>query len=349
MKKKNPLVSIMIPNRNHAQFLGACIESALNQTYDNIEIVVLDNCSDDNSMEVASRYIDRGVTLCRNPHNILNNSYKVLACLTEGKYMTLLCADDLIQPEFIESCVDIMENNPEVGYVHSERDYIDGHGNITELDPFYNCSFVAPGESTLPIYLLTDVAQPAQCLIRRSTFTSVLGYNTEFDHTNADKEMWFKLSLVSNYAYLRRKFVLIRIHEARESTVGFRNFFHPLAMYLSIDSQVKRGKLEGHQTVVERLPAAYEKLAQESLLIADACLRDNDRGLAKKYLLFAQILSDDIVHSDTFHKVQILCNATDDELSQKLRATATDSVFVRRKRNYPPPEGYTLIEEGDFQ
>ncbi len=345
--KKAPLVSIMIPNRNHAGFLGTCIESALNQTYDNIEIVVLDNCSDDNSIDVASRYINRGVSVCRNPHNIFNNSYKVLSRLTQGKYMTLLCADDLIKPEFIKKCVNIMEKNSEVGYVHCERDYIDTYGKITELDPFYNCSFIAPGHSALPIYMLTDVAQPAQCLFRRSTFNSVHGYDTEFDHTNADKELWFKLSLISDYAYLREKLALIRIHEARESIIGFRNFFHPLAMYLSIDSQAKRGALSGCSNVVERLPAAFEKLAGESLQIALSCLKENDRGLAKKYLLFSRIVFSDIVNTENFNNVSELCARDDDTF--KNSNDDVENVFVYRKRSYPPPEGYTMIEENHYQ
>ena len=188
-----PLVTLMIPNRNHSRYLGQCIESALGQTYRPIDVVVLDNCSDDDSIETASRYIDRGVRVCKNPLNIINASYDVLVALTESDYLMLLCADDLLKPAFVESCVRVMEQHPRVGYVHCERDYIDTQGNVTELDPFYNCSFIAPGESALPIYMLTDVAQPAQCLFRRTVFERALRYETEFDHANADKDLWFKL------------------------------------------------------------------------------------------------------------------------------------------------------------
>jgi glycosyltransferase involved in cell wall biosynthesis len=343
MKSIIPLVSIMIPNRNHSIYLGTCIESALNQTYDNTEIVVLDNCSNDNSMEIASGYIDQGVRLCKNPQNISNRSYKVLAMLTEGEYMLLLCADDLVKPRFIEKCVTLMEQNPNVGYVHCERDYIDTSGNIIDLDPFYKCSFISPGESALPIFMLTDVAQPSQCLMRRTAFDKILGYNTEFDHANADKELWFRLSLVSDYAYIRDKLSLIRIHEARESTLGFKRFFHPLAIYLTLDNQARLGEIEGHKNVLERLPAAYRKLASESILIAFSCLKENDRKLAKQYMLFSQIVNEDVINDDQYKKLLKTFNSPEITGRDVLQDTGNE-LFVRRHRNYDPPEGFNIIE-----
>ncbi len=288
MIKEKPLVSVMIPNRNHSMFLDECIKSALNQTYKNLDIVVLDNCSDDNSIEVASKYIKSGVRVCKNARNIGNKNYNVLSSITDGEYLILLCADDLIRPTFIEKSVDIMQKYQNVGYVHCERDYIDATGTITELDPFFRCSFIAPGKSVLPIYMLTDIGQPAQSLMRRSVFNRVSGYNTEFDHTNADKDLWFRLSLVSDYAYIREKLALIRIHRQRETTSGFKSFYHPLAIYLMLNNQKEMGEVNGHQNVLDRLPAAYRKLSMECLQIALLCLKDNDKELTRQYLLFCR-------------------------------------------------------------
>jgi glycosyltransferase involved in cell wall biosynthesis len=341
MKDKKPLVSIMIPNRNHSMFLSDCIESALNQTYDNIEIIILDNCSDDNSVEVAAKYINRGVRLCKNPENIMNNSYNILSLMAEGKYITLLCADDIIRPAFIEKSVSIMEKHQDVGYVHCERDYIDENNNITELDPFYNCSFIAPGESAAPIYLLTDVAQPAQCLMRRDTFLSVLGYETEFNHCNADRELWFRLSLVSNYAYLQEKLACIRIHNARETILAFKNLFHTLSLYAGIYSQGEYSRLYGFENVYKRLPDAYNKLATESLKIAMHFVKENKPDLAKKYILFAEIADEHICAHEQYHKTADAlkdCNKNTKAFSDNER-----HVFTGHTRRYAPPEGFQKI------
>ena len=343
MMNNNPLVSIMIPNRNHSMFLDACIESALNQTYKYLDIVVLDNCSDDNSIEVASRYIKKGVRVCKNARNIGNKNYNVLSSITDGEYLMLLCADDLIRPTFIEKCVNIMQKYPNVGYVHGERDYISVDGTITELDPFFKCSFVAPGKSVLPIYMLTDIGQPAQSLIKRSVFNRVSGYNTEFDHTNADKDLWFRLSLVSDYAYIREKLALIRIHKERETTAGFKSFYHPLAIYLMLSNQVELGRVSGHQNVLDRLPAAYRKLSMECLQIAISCLQDNDKKLARQYLLFSQIVHEDVIHEDMYKELQKILTSTG-SVESMIQQYIQNDMYIMRKRSYEPPDGYQIIE-----
>ena len=130
-----PLVSIIMPNYNHSMYLEQSIQSALNQTYSNIEVIVNDNASSDNSIAVAKKYIDRGVIINKNPQNIYNFNYDILDDSVNGKYFVLLCADDILKEDFVENAVGIMEKYPEIGFVHGERDYIDENGRITELDP----------------------------------------------------------------------------------------------------------------------------------------------------------------------------------------------------------------------
>ena len=338
----------MIPNRNHSAFLGDCIESALAQTYRNTEIVVLDNCSKDDSVSVVSKYLDRGVRLCKNPLNVGNVSYKFLAMLSEGDYMILLCADDLIDPCLIEKAVSVMEKHPGVGYVHCDRNYIDGNGKVTELDPFFNRSFMAPGESVLPIYMLTDIAQASQCVMRRKTFEKVLGYDTEFDHANADKELWFRLSLVSDYAYIRERLALIRLHEARETTLGFRSFFHPLAIYLTLDNQAGWGEMEGRQNVLERLPAAHRKLASECLRIGFFCMKESRRALAGKYMLFSEIINEDVVHDEQYKRLRDLYERSAKVDWDEKDGASEPDMFSRHMRNYDPPEGFEGLDINDY-
>lgn len=348
MKKTKPLVSIMIPNRNHSMFLDQCIQSALQQTYDHIEIILLDNCSTDNSIEVAAKYVDRGLRLCKNPINIANKSIDLLAFLARGKYIMTLCADDLIKPTLIEKCVNIMESHSDIGYVHCDRDFIDDEGNITELDPFYNCSFITSGKSTLPIYLLADVAQAAQCLIRRTAFTAAMGYSSEFDHVNTDKDLWFRLSLVSDYAYIREKLALIRVHESRETFKAFRTFYHPLALFLTINYHVRLGsEQESHENVLKRQAFAYHKLALEFLNIASFELNENNKKLAKQYMLFARVLSDDIVNEEIYRYCVECYNGTNIDVDKNISGIGQD-MYKGRKRSYDPPEGYQPINIDDY-
>lgn len=119
------MVSIIIPNYNHAPYLKERIESILNQTYQDFEIILLDDCSTDNSREVLEHYRS-------NPHvshivlNEQNTRNTFLQWdrgvrLSRGEYLWMAESDDVAEPTFIEVLVRILEQHPEavVAYSHS--------------------------------------------------------------------------------------------------------------------------------------------------------------------------------------------------------------------------------------
>lgn len=339
MKNEDSLVSIMIPNRNHAAYVGQAIESALNQTYKNIEIIVNDNCSDDNSIEVISSYLSRGVRLCRNPENIAIRTLDVLIHLAEGDFLLILPADDLIKPSLVEKCLKILEEHPNVGFVHSDRDLINSHGDITYLDPFFKCSFIAPGAASAPIFMVAEVAQAAQCVMRRSAFLAAGGFETEINHLNIDRELWFRMSLESDYAYIRENLAQIRIHEVRETSVAIRNFFHPLAIYLTLKHQHRLGGIHyGLSNVIEKMPQAERKLSNELIQIA-VSLIDEDRSLAEKYLKFAELVYADIITDELYVRTKKAC-----QNKNMLKTDLEDNRFIYRKRGYEPPSNFKMVE-----
>lgn len=346
MIKKQPLVSILIPNRNHSLFLGQAIESALKQTYENIEIIVCDNCSNDNSIEVAIKYLDRGVKINKNPINIMSLNYNVLASLATGKYFMILCADDIIKPDFIKKSVDIMEKYQNVGYVHCERDYIDVKGNVTELDPFFNCSFMVSGEAMLPIYMMTDVGQAAQTLIRRSVFDKAGKHDTETPHLNIDREQWFRLSMISDYVYLRDKLSLIRIHDNSACSTSANTFWHPILLYQTINGFLEWGKIKNLEPVLQREKAAYEKLGKDMFHFVIKYIKFRNYSLAKKYLLFMRILNSDIIFDENYCKCIKICNDKDLTIINEIDEDIKD-IYSSRKRNYVPPEGFIKLYEGE--
>ena len=195
MTQKEPLVSIMIPNYNYSQYLDECIQSAINQTYDNLEIIILDNKSTDDSMQIIRKYNDSRIRIGINSYNIFNNNYKILSdCLIDGKYAMTLCSDDAIEPDFIKMAVDYMEKYPNVAYVHGERSFIEPDGTEHLLSPFFKCSFRAEGVNMMPIYMVTTVAHASQGVFRLSSFRNIHGYDIEVDHMNLDRSLWFFMS-----------------------------------------------------------------------------------------------------------------------------------------------------------
>ena len=117
-----PLVSVVTPVYNGADFLAECIESVLSQTYERFEYIILNNCSTDSTLEIAHRYAqkDDRVRVYTNDSfvGVIENHNLVAKLISpESKYCKFVSADDLILPECLTRMVDLADANPTVGMV----------------------------------------------------------------------------------------------------------------------------------------------------------------------------------------------------------------------------------------
>jgi glycosyltransferase involved in cell wall biosynthesis len=108
-----PQVSILIPVFNRENYIAECIQSALNQTFSDFEIVIVDNASDDGTWKICQKFsdLDNRVRIFRNTHNIgpVRNWFR---CVEEarGEFGKLLFSDDLIFPQFLEHTLPYLED-----------------------------------------------------------------------------------------------------------------------------------------------------------------------------------------------------------------------------------------------
>ena len=126
------LVTIGIPTYNRAdRFLRQALESAIGQTYPNLEIIVSDNCSSDNTEAVVKDYDDPRIKYIKHSKNIgpLGNSN---FCLNQakGEYFLQLHDDDVIDPDFIETCMRAEDASPNVGVIRTGVRIIDDNGKV---------------------------------------------------------------------------------------------------------------------------------------------------------------------------------------------------------------------------
>jgi glycosyltransferase involved in cell wall biosynthesis len=132
-----PLVTIAIPTYNRAgSYLKQSLESALSQTYANIEIIVSDNCSTDNTETFVKEYPDARVRYFRQKENIgvvKNTAF----CLDQAKgdYFLLLQDDDLVDADFIETCIKNVCNNQSVGIIRTGVRLINDEGDLIYETP----------------------------------------------------------------------------------------------------------------------------------------------------------------------------------------------------------------------
>lgn len=124
-----PLVTIAIPTYNNAEYLRTAIGAALRQTYENIEVIVVDDRSTDGSLEIARSYSDSRLRIVENERNLglVGNHNKVLE-EARGTYLKVLHADDVIVPEAVAEQVAALEEQPTAVLATSKRAIIDDRG-----------------------------------------------------------------------------------------------------------------------------------------------------------------------------------------------------------------------------
>jgi glycosyltransferase involved in cell wall biosynthesis len=124
------LVSIIMPNYNSARFIKETIESVLAQTYNNWELIIVDDCSTDNSLEIIREYTDNRIKLLQNQKNCgaataRNNAIE----MAEGRWIAFLDSDDLWTPEKLSKQIAYMIEN-EIAFTYTDYDVVDEQNNI---------------------------------------------------------------------------------------------------------------------------------------------------------------------------------------------------------------------------
>jgi glycosyltransferase involved in cell wall biosynthesis len=145
-----PLVHIAIPCFNEQKFIKATIESALNQSYDNVEVVVYDNCSTDNTVKIVESLKNNGnkLRIFRHEKNIgATNNFRRALELSHGKYFMWLGAHDIISPTYVADAVELLENDPGLGLVYTDHLFINEKHEVIDTPPLIDIDTVGLSKS----------------------------------------------------------------------------------------------------------------------------------------------------------------------------------------------------------
>ncbi len=195
IENKRCKVSVCIPTYNHAHFLIDAIESVLAQTFTDIELIVVDNCSTDNTKEVVDKIIsvDRRVKYFCNEANIgpVKNLNRSLA-YAHGEYVKILCADDMLEPTCLEKEVNVLDHHPRVVLVTSARLLVAKDLRTTGTLSYSDTFEIVDGFRAINRCLQHGnlIGEPSAVLFRRKL--AGRGFEERYRQT-IDLEMWFYL------------------------------------------------------------------------------------------------------------------------------------------------------------
>jgi len=207
-----PRVSIIIPAYNQAQFLGEAVSSALAQTYQDCEVIVIDDGSTDNTPEVAKGF-PPAVKYFRQENQGVSAANNTAIKMATGEYMLFLASDDVLFENTIEKCVTFMNQHPEAGFCDGQSYTIDENGRPLRSRPRGpRATFIRDGKKEIALLLLGDQKDAAfPFLVRRSCFESVGLFDTKL-RMSEDWDMSIRLAKRYAVGHLAEPLLKARFH-----------------------------------------------------------------------------------------------------------------------------------------
>jgi len=223
----DPTVSFIVPCYRLAHLLGECVQSILSQTCADFEILIMDDCSPDNTPEVARSFGDHRIRHVRNEPNLghLRNYNKGLE-LARGKFVWLISADDRLHCDYIlQRYVDFVAAHPEAGYVFCPSFELRGGTvmGVLQGSVYRDHDAVLDGRSFLRELLDCNCIPAPAVMIRKKCLEEVGFFPLDMPF-GGDWYLWCVLALRYPVGYLAEPMVDRRMHEmAMTNTMSQQN------------------------------------------------------------------------------------------------------------------------------
>ncbi|MCU7551296.1 glycosyltransferase [Chitinophagaceae bacterium LB-8] len=264
------MLTVIIPNFNHARYLEQRIQTVLYQTYQDFEIIILDDCSTDESRNVIEKYrnhpkVSNIIFNEQNSGSTFKQWNKGID-LAKGEVIWIAESDDKADPNFIATLIGILDEEPRVGIVYSNSYFIDEENNIlnTYNDTYASWSnrweqdYINKGSDEVVNYMRFSpvILNVSSCIFRKSIYESV-GRSGERYKLAGDWFTYVKMLQCADIAYCADPLNYFRCHTqtVRSSSNQFVHFFESLKVICYIYQNF-------HVPYSEKKAQVYNILAQ---------------------------------------------------------------------------------------
>lgn len=217
-----PRVSVILTSYNHEKFIGQAIDSVLNQTFKDLELLIIDDCSSDNSWDVIQGFTDKRIKSLRNDKNKGHNIQDLIP-LSQGQYIAIHHSDDVWESEKIEKQVAYLDTHPEVAACFTWVQLIDERGVNFEppTGSFYRERFDQPNRSRVEWlrYFFEDgncLCHPS-VLIRKEMYEKCNLLNVLCFYQIDDFIMWIRLCLNENIYIIQERLTKFRLRKGEQT------------------------------------------------------------------------------------------------------------------------------------
>lgn len=228
-------VSVILTSFNGVTrgYLGFAIESVLNQTYKEFELLIIDDGSMDGTKEFCKKYLDDSrVQYIYQVNKGLASARNTGIEKSQGKYICFLDDDDVWKEDKLQKQVEFFEKNPDVGMVYTNLELIDEIGKVIGYQ-----KHKANGDIYKELFFENIVDAPSSCMIKKEVFEKV-GNFKEWMKSNEDYELWFRIAKEYKIYSINEPLVEYRVHQNKMSTnYPKMEFYQIVCFYYALENK----------------------------------------------------------------------------------------------------------------
>ena len=240
-----PLISVIIPVYNGERTIQETIESVLNQTFSDLELIVINDGSQDSTLEIVSQVTDPRLKVFSYPNAGQAASRNRGFALASGEYISFIDADDLWTPDKLEAQLKALQTNPQAAVAYSWSDYIDNNGQFLRRGSHITVN----GNAYTKLLLLNFLENGSNPLIRRQALTEVDGFDVSLTPAE-DWDLWLRLAIHYHFIAVPFPQILYRISANSMSDNV---------------SKLERASLQVIKRAFAQAPASLQYLKKQSL------------------------------------------------------------------------------------
>ncbi len=268
-------ITVILPVYNGGEYLNQSLQSVLNQTFTDFELLVIDDSSTDGSLEYLKRMDDSRISLFKNENNrglFFNLNY--LISQSNSPLIKLWAQDDIMYPDCLNSFVAFHKQYPDIGFSYCGRDMIDEHGVIKENNSAdHTPTIISTALHAKIAYFTGSIAgNIANVCINKRALDEVGSFNEQMK-ISADFDMWVRLAKDHETGFIREKLIQLRDHDkqlSRDEKYYVNHVKEDLEVYRYLDSYVSpEQRRDGHKRMRTSKLIFYYTLMVKSLLKGD--------------------------------------------------------------------------------